>query len=131
MIIIRKIILLFFVIISLIALSACSQDDILHLGVNARIVDIDIDNQILYISDYGDDKIFGSEFAIDCSELIQDENIIYVNYDTHNLFDISFDDLRIGDDIIISLYQSQLDSIPNGIIQVEQIQLATQRLFIN
>lgn len=115
-------------------LSACHQEknkDISHFGINAEIVEIDTVNQIVYVADDGEGGFFGAKSPIDCKKLIADENIIYVDYETESLSIIRFSDLAVGDKIIIEASESQLSGISDGIIEVEQIQLATQRLHKN
>lgn len=127
----KKIIDLVLVIVCVLTLSACNQKenkDILHLGINAEIVEIDTDNQIVYIVDFGEEKVFGARCGIDCKQLIMDQAILYVDYDTGEVSFIQFADLAVGDKVTINAYESQLASINDGMIEVEQIQLATQRL---
>lgn len=115
-------------------LSACHKEkntDISHFGINAEIVEIDTVNQIVYVADDGEDGFFGVKSPIDCKKLIADENIIYVDYETEALSIIQFSDLAVGDKVIIEASESQLSGISDGIIEVEQIQLATQRLHID
>ena len=113
------------------ALSACNKEeneDILHLGLNAEIVEIDATNQIVFVVDYGDEKVFGVKCPIDCKKLIADKEIIYVDNETKEVSLIQFSDLAVGDKVTINAYESQLNGISDGIIQVEQILLSTQRL---
>ena len=127
----KKIIALVLAIACILTISACNQkenEDILHLGINAEIVEIDTDNQIVYIVDFGEEKVFGARCSIDCKQLIIDQEILYVDYDTEEVSLIQFADLAIGDKVTINAYESQLASINDGVIEVEQIQLATQKL---
>ena len=118
-------------IVCLFSLSACKQEDVLHIGINAEIVDIDTDNQVVYVADYGEEKVFGMKCAIDCQKLIEDQEIIYVDYDTEKVSLIQFSDLVVGDKVTINVYESQLNSVSDDTFEVEQIQLATQRLDID
>ena len=111
------------------------KDDVLHLGLNAKIVEIDSDKHIIYVSDMNGniEKVFDGKCALDCSKAIEKENIIYVNYeDINDVRTISFEDLVVGDEIIINIYDSELDNAEDTInveaIVVEQIQLGTQRM---
>ena len=127
----KKIIALVLAIACILTISACNQkenEDILHLGINAEIVEIDTDNHIVYIVDFGEEKVFGARCGIDCKQLIIDQEILYVDYDTEEVSLIQFADLAIGDKVTINAYESQLASINDGVIEVEQIQLATQKL---
>ena len=108
----------------------CGQknDDVLHLGLNATIIEIDASNHILYVADLGSSEVFGGKCPIDCKDLIKDEEIIYVDYETHELSIIQFSDLVVGDAVIINAYEKDLNAPEDSPLKVEQIQLATQRL---
>lgn len=94
----------------------------------ANLVEIDTAKQIIYVADTSNTEVFGEKCGINCSELIVPNNIIYADYDTSEVSDIKFSDLQIGDAVIVNAYESQLKGVSEGIINVEQIQLATQRL---
>lgn len=111
------------------------DEDVLHLGLNAKIVEIDSDKHIIYVSDMNGniEKVFDGKCALDCSKAIEKGNIIYVNYeDVNDVRTISFEDLAVGDEIIINIYDSELNNTEDTInveaIVVEQIQLGTQRM---
>ena len=108
----------------------CGQknDDVLHLGLNATIVEIDASDHILYVADLGSSEVFGGRCAIDCKDLNEDEEIIYVDYETYELSIIQFSDLVVGDAVIINAYEKDLNAPEDSPLKVEQIQLATQRL---
>ena len=119
------------------SLAACGKtDDVLHLGNNFKIVDIDHDQMMLTVEDMSEPPIIEGEFKLQC----EDVPIIYCNYekshenvnDPEALRDIEFDDLIIGDDIIVNSYQKDLESLKdedsNKILKITQIQLGTQRL---
>lgn len=126
----KKVILLLSILVLAIGLTSCGKDtdDVLHLGLNAEIVEIDTAKQIIYVADTSNTEVFGEKCGIHCSDLIVPDNIIYVDYDTSEVTDIKFADLQIGDAVTINAYDSQLEGVLDGIINVEQIQLATQRL---
>ena len=105
------------------------EDDVLHLGLNAIIVEIDQEEQMLYVSDTEHGDLFGERAAIDCSKAIERDCILFVDYDsdtTDNLRFIEFEDLLVGDMIILGIYESELKRTDS--ILVEDIQLSTQRL---
>ena len=126
----KKVICIISAVCLLLILAACGKkdDDVLHLGLNASIVEIDTTNHILYVADLGSSEVFGGRCAIDCKELIEDEEIIYVDYETHELSIIQFSDLLVGDAVIINAYEKNLNTADDSPLIVEQIQLATQRL---
>ena len=106
-----------------------AQDDVLHLGLNAIIVEIDHQQQLIYVSDTEHEDVLGERTAIDCSKAIERDSIFYVDYDsdtTDNLRFIEFKYLMVGDMIILGIYESELNG--TDAILVEDIQLYTQRL---
>ena len=113
------------------AITGCKkiEDDVLHLGLNAIIVEIDHENQLIFVSDTEHEDAFGGRAAIDCSKAIERDSIFYVDYDsdtTDNLRFIEFEDLMVGDMIILGIYESELKG--TDVILAEDIQLSTQRL---
>lgn len=59
--------------------------------------------------------------------------MIYCNYDTQDVVDITLDDLQVGDEIILALRSSEIENLQKeddnkAKITVEQLQLGTQRL---
>lgn len=125
----KKITAIILLIICVFSFGSCKKEkDVLHLGINAEIIEIDNDNQIICVSDSGTENILGAKCKIDCKKLIERKDIIYVDYDTHELSIIKFSDLTVGDKIIINAYESQLKCVSDGKIEVKQIQLSTQRL---
>ena len=96
--------------------------------LNAEIVNIDIERQIIYVKDCDDSThYFEKKSAINCANLSSDKKLIYVNYDTEDLIFIKLHDLEIGDTVIITVREEQLEISENGLIEVEQIQLSTQQ----
>ena len=126
----KKVVFIVSTLCLILLLVACGQkdEDVLHLGLNATIVEIDASNHILYVADLGSSEVFGGRCAIDCTDLIEDEEIIYVDYETHELSIIQFSDLVVGDAVIINAYEKNLNAADDSPLKVEQIQLATQRL---
>ena len=77
----------------------------------------------------GNDEIFGDRCGIDCNEAIEKYNLCYVNYDAEDdVRTIEFDDFKVGDDVIIGLYDSEKENAFNKTAVAEQVQLATQRM---
>lgn len=112
-------------VLSLIAGCSKPPEDILHNGFDVEITEIDEEKQIIYVSDKT--GRFDETFAIDCSELTGKGKLIYVNYKTNHLSNIELKDLKVGDSLVLSVYDSQLEQMEDGLIKVEQIQLGTQR----
>lgn len=108
-----------------------AEEDVLHLGLNAEIIEIDAENLLLYVKgvDRESDEIFGGRTALDCSAAAETDKIIYVSYDEDVGNDpviIQFSDLQVGDQLVLGIYESQLNS--TDAMVVEQVQLGTQRL---
>ena len=107
---------------------SCAHNDqeVLHMGLNASIVDMDTENKTLTVEDSGEKEVFGDNCVIDCT----DTYIIYCNYDTGEVNDIDFEDLQTGDKVILSIYESQLSLLEQGgeNIQADRVKLGTQRL---
>ena len=127
----KKLLSILFVLLIVAGITGCknTENDVLHLGLNAIIVEIDSKNQLIYVSDTEHEDVFGERAAIDCSKAIERDSIFYVDYDsdtTDNLRFIEFEDLMVGDMIILGIYESELSG--TDAILVEDIQLSTQRL---
>ena len=128
----KKLTALVLAVICMLGIASCNQhddvshcdDDVLHCGLNAKIVKIDTENQIVYVTDFEPNQFFGEIFAIDCKNLISDQKLFHVDYKTQDLKYIDVTDLTVGDTVILNAYDSQLEQ--SGIAEVEQIQLATQ-----
>mgnify|MGYP003309570640 FL=1 len=127
----KRLFSILFVLLIVAGITGCknTEDDVLHLGLNAIIVEIDHQQQLIYVSDTEHEDVFGGRAAIDCSKAIERDSIFYVDYDsdtTDNLRFIEFEDLMVGDMIILGIYESELNG--TDAILVEDIQLSTQRL---
>ena len=126
----KRILAWILVILCFSGLAGCTQndDEVLHLGLNATIVEIDASNHILYVADLGNDGIFGDRCAVDCRDAIGKQNLCYVNYGNGEVRTIGFDDFQVGDDVTIGLYGGEKENAFNKTAVAEQVQLATQRL---
>ena len=108
---------------TLVACSGQQTNESLTLGVNAIITEIDKENKNITTKDSGEDCL------IDCSKI----PMIYCNYDTQDVVDITLDDLQVGDEIILTIRSSEIENLQKeddnkGKIAVEQLQLGTQRI---
>ena len=127
----KKLLSILFVMLIVVGITGCkkTEDDVLHLGLNAIIVEIEHEKQLIYVSDTEHEDVFGERAAIDCSKAIERDSVFYVDYDsdtTDNLRFIEFEDLMVGDMVILGIYESELKRTDS--ILVEDIQLSTQRL---
>ena len=100
--------------------------DVLHLGLDAEILEIDADNQIIYVKGLDThDDFFGERRMIDCSRALETFRVFYVDDSDpdDNLKNLSLSDLNPGDTVVIAAYESELNNPEDGAITVEQIQL--------
>lgn len=121
--------LIVLVMLGCIGLVSCkTEDDKLWAGLNARIVEIDTEQMILYVQDINENaNVFGQRCALDCKQAAQEKRLIFVDYETHEVTDISFYEFQVGDEIIIELYSSQKEDAKDNAARAEQVQLGTQR----
>lgn len=101
----------------------------MHLGLDAVIVEIDAESGLLYVKDPAEANVFGERRTIDCQQAIEREMIFYVDYSQNNGGDVvllSFQDLQVGDAVILGAYKKDLGGTEPVVAQ--QLQLATQRL---
>lgn len=127
----KRLSVLLLLFVSLLTITSCGQkEEILHMGLNAEIVDIDTDNTMLYVRDMdGESTVFGEKCALDCKKAIDAGKILYVNYEAEDgVRSIVFSDLMVGDAVIISLSDSEKECAKDNAAVAEQIQLATQRM---
>ena len=128
----KKVIAFVSALFCLLGLIACQrEEDVLHLGLNAEIIEIDIENHLLYVKgvDENSNKVFGNKAPVDCQSIIEREKIFYVDYSEESNTEveiIQFKDLQVGDMITIGIYESEFSK--SGPMNAEQLQLATQRI---
>lgn len=128
----KKIIMALCIFICAFTLVACSgrqTNESLTLGVNAIITEIDKENKIIFTKDNGEEGILGDDCLIDCSKI----PMIYCNYETQDVVDITLDDLQVGDELILTIRSSEIENLQKeddnkAKITVEQLQLGTQRI---
>ena len=128
---VKKIAALFLAVLCVLALSACEEEqEVLCMGLDAEITEIDAENQVIHVRDLPEGgDIFGERCEISCADAVENDRLIYVNYDAFNdVRTIGFDVLQVGDYLILSLYQSEKEHAADGSAAAYQIQLGTQRL---
>ena len=88
----RRFLSIAFALLIMTSLTGCQKtdEDVLHLGLNAIIVEIDHENQLIYVSDTEHEDVFGGRAAIDCSKAIERDSIFYVDYDSDTTDNLSF-----------------------------------------
>ena len=114
---------------TLVACSGQQTNEPLTLGVNAIITEIDKENKIIFTKDNGEEGIIGDDCLIDCSKI----PMIYCNFETQDVVGITLDDLQVGDEIILTIRSSEIETLQKeddnkAKISVEQLQLGTQRI---
>ena len=120
---------IFICVFTLVACSGQQTNEPLILGVNAIITEIDKENKIITTKDSEEKGVLGNDCLIDCSKI----PMIYCNYDTQNVVAITLDDLQVGDEIILTIRNSEIENLQKEDdnktkIAVEQLQLGTQRI---
>ncbi len=120
---------IFICVFTLVACSGQQTNEPLTLGVNAIITEIDKENKIITTKASGEEGVLGDDCLIDCSQI----PMIYCNYDTQDVVDITLDDLQVGDEIILTIRSSEIENLQKeddnkAKIAVEQLQLGTQRI---
>lgn len=110
-------------------LCGCEKEEVLHLGLNAEIIEFDLEDQKICVKDTGESGVFQEKCYIDCNEAIEKHQIFYCNYETHDVQEIKFENLQVGDEIIIALSEKEFSKITeDALVKAKQIQLGTQRL---
>ena len=127
----KKIGMVLCIFLFMISMTACSssKNNPVHLGVNAVITEIDEGNSTITVKDGAEECILCKNFLIDCSSI----PMIYCDYDTGQVVSISFEDLQVQDEIILSIRNSEIENSKDEdnkgrTIKVEQLQLSTQRM---
>ena len=92
---------------TLVACSGQQTNEPLALGINAIITEIDETNKIITTKDSGEEGVLGDDCLIDCSQI----PMIYCNYDTQDVIDITLDDLQVGDEIILTIRSSEIENL--------------------
>ena len=115
----------------MISMTACSssKNNPVHLGVNAVITEIDEGNNTITVKDGTEEGILGKNCLIDCSSI----PMIYCDYDRGQVASISFEDLQVQDETILSIRNSEIENSKDEddkarTLKVEQLQLSTQRM---
>ena len=125
----KKLPVLLCLLIGLLPLPSCgsSQQEVLHLGIDAVITEIDASGQAITVRDADQGGPLGEACRIDCAGI----DLIYCNYGTHEERTITFEELQVEDAVILSIRDSDLKAFQNGDVSglnIQQLQLSTQRL---
>lgn len=112
--------------VCILSLTACGtkNDDNFNLTANAVVTEVQEDT--ITVKDAEESDVFGDECIVECNGI----PIIYCDYESGEVTDISVEDIVVGDEIIIGIRDSEIKKLQNGenTVKAEQIQLSTQRL---
>ena len=73
-----------------------------RIAANDRYADLN-SSDMRFLSAVGK-GVLGDDCLIDCSQI----PMIYCNYDTQDVVDITLDDLQVGDEIILAIRSSEI-----------------------
>lgn len=107
----------------------CQKESVLYTGFDVELLEVNAEKQTIRVRDLrGEGKTFGQDCTLDCSELTERGYILYVNYDTSEETYLSLSDLQPGDELFLSIHESELAKVQSGKARLYGIQLGTQRL---
>lgn len=108
---------------------ACQKESVLHTGFDVELLEIDAKNQTIRVRDLREEgKTFGQNCTLDCSKVVEYGNILYIHYDTGEELCLELSDLQPGDELFLSIHESELAKVESGKARLYGIQLGTQRL---
>lgn len=97
-------VLVFLIIFAVGCSKKAKEPDVLHLGVDCEILEIDSEKKILVLNGIGEnEKIIGTGNKFDCTDAD-------VNIEEKIM---SFEDLKTGDYVAIGIYESEIEKIGN------------------
>ena len=76
-----------------------------RIAANDRYADLN-SSDMRFLSAVGK-GVLGDDCLIDCSQI----PMIYCNYDTQDVIDITLDDLQVGDEIILAIRGSEIENL--------------------
>ena len=78
----KKLLSILFILLIVAVITGCKKtgDDVLHLGLNAIIVEINHEKQLLLDYDTEHEDVFSGRAVIDCCKAIERGSIFYVDY---------------------------------------------------
>lgn len=108
---------------------ACQKESVLYTGFDVELLEIDAKNQTIRVRDLREEgKTFGQNCTLDCSKVVEYGNILYIHYDTGEELCLELSDLQPGDELFLSIHESELAKVESGKARLYGIQLGTQRL---
>lgn len=97
-----------------------------YMDLNAEIIEIDAGNHAIYVKDADEtgEAVFGERCMVDCRRAISNDRILYVDYEAeHQVRCLGFEDLQIGDSVILRLNEREREHAKQGATAAEYIQL--------
>ena len=123
----KKIMAVMAVLLLLCSLLGCSKEtDVLHMGINAVVLGVDLEKNTVMVADPAEEDVFGEACVLVGNDA--DFEMIYCDFDSQDVRQIELRDLMTGDEITVNVYESELQNAGAGTVHVRQIQLMTQRL---
>lgn len=106
----------------------CEKESVLYTGFDVKLLDVDAKNQTIRVRDLREEgKTFGQNCTLDCSKVVEYGNILYIHYDTGEELCLELSDLQPGDELFLSIHESELAKVESGKARLYGIQLGTQR----
>ena len=105
---------------------ACQKESVLHTGFDVELLEVDAKNQTIRVRDLREEgKTFGQNCTLDCSKVVECGNILYIHYDTGEELCLELSDLQPGDELFLSIHESELAKVESGKARLYGIQLGT------
>ena len=104
-------------------LCACSQQKPIRLLADAEIVSTDSRNQTITVRDAGETTVFGERGTADCSKAA----LSAYNSDTGKTQEIGFEDLQVGDYVVIGLYENEKAQAQTETVHAESVERMRQK----
>lgn len=112
-------------------LLCCTRQEAMHFGSDAEILEIDLQNGTLKVRCL-EKSIKDTVVMVDCRSAAEGHQILYVEYETDQIEDISLADLQVGDTVALGMQEDAYQQLKNrqltNGIEAYSVQLLTQRL---
>ncbi|RHS38174.1 hypothetical protein DWV55_03115 [Butyricicoccus sp. AF10-3] len=90
---------------------------------DAEIVSTDSQNQTITVRDAGETTVFGEHGTADCSKAA----LSAYNSDSGKTQEIGFEDLQVGDYVVIGLYENEKAQAQNETVHAESVERMRQK----
>lgn len=102
---------------------ACSQQKPIRLLADAEIVSTDSQNQTITVRDAGETTVFGEHGTADCSKAA----FSAYNSDSGKTQEIGFEDLQVGDYVVIGFYENEKAQAQTETVHAESVERMRQK----